>query len=127
MKAEQITSQMLDEIVESHFDNLEGHARIYPLIKTDDIAQELWKRYRVPIWKQVEIVRQKMRDWWAKKPHYSEPRPHQRVGKYAVYLASPMRKTYCVIDKQGNRALIIAYPYQDQTKFFIDSDSKRMK
>jgi len=120
MNANQITPELLEEIVVSHFDNLKGFSRIYPMIKTDDIAKVLWKKHRVPIYKQVDIVREKIREWWNQKTWYTVPIHHKWVGKYAVYLGSPMGTTYCVIDKARSMALIIAH--QDQTQFIIKSD-----
>jgi len=125
MNADQITPELLEEIVETHFDNLERFARIYPMIKTDDIAKVLWKKHRVPIWKQVDTVREKIREWWNQKPWYTDPIHHKWVGKYAVYLGSPMGTTYCVLDKARSMALIIAH--QNQSQFTVKSDSKKIK
>jgi len=114
MKAEEITDSLLDEIVESIFDSKTGFARIFPIVKTDDIAEVLWKKYRIHIWKDVEIVREKIRSWWKNKEQYYDPHPHKWIGKYAVFTGAPMRRHYAMLERKptpgfSDKALIIAY------------------
>ena len=124
MKAEDITPELLDQIVVTLFEEKTGFSTIYPFVKTDDIADVLWEKHRVPIRRDIKIVRAKMREWWEGKQIYESPLYHYWVGKYAVYLGSPMSRTYCVLWQRGQqKALIMAYT--NQRDFSIESDSKR--
>ncbi len=114
MKAERITDDLLDEIVISIIESMSYHQRIYPIVTTDKIAEILWKKHRVPIWKQVETVREKMRSWWKNKQQHYEPYPHKWIGDYPVHVGSPMNKTYSMLEKGAftgstDKGLIIVY------------------
>ena len=127
MKAGDITNEFLDNLVIEIFQNKDSrYSIICMFISTTDMAERLWSKYRIPYKRDVDIIRRKMKSWWANKPWIYEPRPHKKIGKYAVYISSPMGYVYCVLEEGlVGRALISFYP--DQKQFQIFDNSRRVK
>ena len=106
MKASELTDKVLDKIVISLLSKRSGFGLVYPMASTWEIASELWRQHRVFVRKDADIVKEKMRAWWKKKPTVPEPYPHKMIGKYPVYLTAPMNRTYCILEKPYGSLII---------------------
>ena len=115
MKAEELTNDIFDSV----FRDILKEATHGPLIiATWDIARRLWLKHRIPIKKQANVVREKMREWWNSYPWLHEPRAHKMICGVAVYLSSPMSYDYCALERgymHTMRSLISVY--QNQREF----------
>jgi len=117
MKAKDLTKEHFDEIFKQC---IEGRGFARPLIiSTREIARRLWFTFRVPIRKEVDVVRQKMRAWWNSYPWLSEPRIHKMICGVAVFLSSPMAYDYCALERPSFgviKSLICVYSNQKEFK-----------
>jgi len=117
MKAEELTNKILDEIF---LELVKEYPHPPAIIPTRVIAKKLWQKYRIPIKKQAEVVRKKIKNWWNSKPWIFHPRPHKKIGGIAVFLASPMIYDYCILERRGYTygSLICVYPNQKEFEGF---------
>lgn len=129
MKAEDITDEFLDNLVIEIFENKESRYKIIRMfVSTNDMAKKLWSKHRIPYKRDVDIIRKKMKSWWANKPWIYEPRPHKKIGNYAVHISSPMGPVYCILEGGlTGKALISFYPNQREFQTSIASDILRSK
>jgi len=118
MKAEDLRKEHFDKVFKQCIKRESG-AFAYPIIiTTHEIAQKLWLMYRVPIRKEVETVRKKMREWWNSYPWFYEPRIHKMICGIAVFLASPMNYDYCALERPGFGAIkSLICVYNNQKEF----------
>ena len=99
LRAEAITNEILDEAFLDSLDYQLKHGGWHGAItKTDHLAEYLWKKYRVPIWKERSIVCKKMRKWWQSKPKDKRMEFNRHVCGFIVGLGSPMSHTYCALE-----------------------------
>jgi len=91
--------------------------RVWPIITTFALAKKLWSKYHVPYQKQVEIVRDKMREWWNSYPWLHEPRAHKMICGVAVNASPPGSYDFCCLEKRGLTSLSLITVYGDQKEF----------
>ncbi|HDH43991.1 MAG TPA: hypothetical protein ENG66_01095 [Thermococcus sp.] len=118
MKAEQLTKQHFDKAFKAVL--AEKKDRHIIIISTYDLAKKLWELFRVPIRKEIDLIREKMREWWRNYPWLENPRPHKKICGVAVELGSPMAYDYCCLEKSKGglicRSLIVVC--QNQQDYF---------
>lgn len=115
MKTEAITSEFIESIVVDLIK--EGINRQFSrpiIISTDDIADVMWKKYRIPTRRDCEKIRKKIKHWWSQKEKHREPKVHWFVGQYAVFTTAPMKAVYCTLPTGGGlpQGLIFLHPNQ---------------
>ena len=122
MKSEDLTDSIFDEIFLAVLEEKKKYLRLYPhFIKTFDLAEMLWKKYRIPYKRDADLVREKMRAWWNGKPWVYTPRPHKKIVGIAVYLSSPMNYDYCLLQKGiPGKSVISIYDNQKEFKSVED-------
>lgn len=114
MKAEELNDEILDDIFVQLVNEWKQERLLPIIISTRDLAKKLWEKHRVPIIKQHEVVKKKIREWWNRKPWIRDPLPHKKIRGIAVSLSSPMAYDYCILETRGltHKSLIAVYTNQ---------------
>jgi len=127
MKAEELNDEIFDDVFVQLVNEWKQKSwKPFPIIiSTRELAKKLWEKHRVPILKQYEIVKKKMREWWNRKPWIYEPSPHKKIRGIAVSLGTPMAYDYCMLEKRSFHtygSLIMVYT--DQKRFQKDDENE---
>jgi hypothetical protein len=126
MKAQNLTKEHLNivfkEIVKEEIEFNKKHCihlSIGQVVSTFDIRDKLWKKWRIHVIKDAEIVRRKIKEWWDSYKWKYEPLPHKMICGIAVHISSPMSYDYCMLESSGNikKSLITIYDYDKQSMF----------